>query len=357
MERQSEYGSGGVFMVRSRKRKQLWQVARAGLTDMPGNAAWVLSRALRPATSAARDSSAASAAVLQNVSDTASAATESAHDARSSMSRRTTGASRKAKGAMRTMAEGIPGVGDDSVASLMRRADDAVEHAQQQEARAVSLAQEAKQAAEQAAAAARDSDRAVEQAKRDAERKIETRVKRARAAGDQRVASSIRDQEQRVGQARQDADEFVEAERRAEVTDSIKATEQAEAEASRRVRAKEREAERAQARAAEAIAEAERAQSLARGLADRASEAAEQAARQANVKPIGWRARLATAPGRPDGRPPRQISCGRKRMMRQVTADQRLGLAPRPASRLRTQETTSTFFRRTSCNGWLAISR
>ena len=31
-------------MARSRKRKQLWQVARAGLADMPGNAAWVLSR-------------------------------------------------------------------------------------------------------------------------------------------------------------------------------------------------------------------------------------------------------------------------------------------------------------------------
>ena len=57
---------------------------------------------------------------------------------------------------MRTMADGIPGVGDDSVGSLLRRADDAVEHARQQEARAVSLAQEAKQAAEQAAATARE---------------------------------------------------------------------------------------------------------------------------------------------------------------------------------------------------------
>ena len=68
-------------MARSRKRDQLWRAAKAGLTDMPGNAAWVLSRALKPATSAARDSSAAPAAVLQNVSDTASAAAQSAHDA------------------------------------------------------------------------------------------------------------------------------------------------------------------------------------------------------------------------------------------------------------------------------------
>ncbi len=45
-------------MARSRKRDRLRQVARAGLADMPGNAAWVLSRALKPATSAARDSSA-----------------------------------------------------------------------------------------------------------------------------------------------------------------------------------------------------------------------------------------------------------------------------------------------------------
>jgi hypothetical protein len=119
---------------------------------MPGNAAWLLSKALKPATSAARDSSAASAAIRHNVSDTASAAAQTAHDTRSNMSRQTTGARRRAKGAMRTVVEGIPGLGDDSVASLMRRADDAVEHAKQQESRAVSLAQEAKQAAEQAAA-------------------------------------------------------------------------------------------------------------------------------------------------------------------------------------------------------------
>src|SRR5580700_10897287 len=103
-------------MARSRKHDQLWQVAMAGLADMPGNAAWVLSRALKTATSAASDSSAASAAVRQNVSDTASAAAESGHDARSRVNRRTTGGSRRAKGAMRTMAGGIPGVGEGSIA-------------------------------------------------------------------------------------------------------------------------------------------------------------------------------------------------------------------------------------------------
>ena len=61
------------------------------------------------------------------------------------------------------------------------------------------------------------------------------------------------------------------------------------------------------------------------------------------MKPTGWRPRPATAPARPDGGPPRQISCGRKRMMQQVTAGQRLRLTPpRPAGPLRTRDATSS---------------
>jgi hypothetical protein len=97
------------------------RLIRNGLRDLPDNAAWLLSKALKPVTLAAAG----------DVSGAASSTAEAAGAAKSSVRQ-------KAKAARRSVAGAVPLIGHDSVAALMREADAAAERAHDQEARALS---------------------------------------------------------------------------------------------------------------------------------------------------------------------------------------------------------------------------
>jgi len=94
--------------------------ARSGLRDMPSNAAWLLSKALKPA---------------EAVSDAAGSATADVRD--------------RGRQATAAVLDATP-VGGDSVEVRMRRARDAAERAKEAEERAVEAAQESKERSDHA---------------------------------------------------------------------------------------------------------------------------------------------------------------------------------------------------------------
>lgn len=82
----------------------------------------MLSKALAPAVSAKTGASKATSSVGDTVSETASSVAGTAGAA-------TSGVRRKAKMAKRSVAEALPGLGEDPVTSLMQQADHAAEQA------------------------------------------------------------------------------------------------------------------------------------------------------------------------------------------------------------------------------------
>ena len=149
------------------------RATRTGLTELPGNAAWLLSKALGPAISSAAGASSAASSVGDTMSEAASSVAGTAGAA-------TSGVRRKAKAARQSVVEAVPGIGHDSVASLMQQADAAAERAREEEARALDLAQEAKDSADEAERVARESDQFVQEVRREAERKVAVRVEGSR---------------------------------------------------------------------------------------------------------------------------------------------------------------------------------
>ena len=130
--------------------RRVSSAARTGLKELPSNTAWLLSKALAPAASTKAGASKAASSVAETASETASSVAGTAGAA-------TSGVRRRAKTAKRSVAEAVPGLGQDPVAALMRQADDAAEEAREEEARALTLAQQAKDSADDAEHVARES--------------------------------------------------------------------------------------------------------------------------------------------------------------------------------------------------------
>ena len=109
--------------------RRLSRITRTGLTELPDNAVWLLSKALKPALAAASGVS----SVGEGISDVASSAADAAGGAGSTVRH-------KARTAKRSVVEAMPLIGHDSVTALMREADTAADRARDQEARALSFA-------------------------------------------------------------------------------------------------------------------------------------------------------------------------------------------------------------------------
>jgi colicin import membrane protein len=231
-------------MAKAKLTRRASQLAQTGLKELPSNAAWVLSKALRPAVSGAAAATNVGSSVGGGTSDALASVAETADTA-------TSGARRSGRAARQAVAKAVPGIGHDSVASLMQQADAAAEQARLKEARALSLAEDAKNSADEAERVARESDQLLSKVRDEAERTVTARVEEA---------------EQR--------------ERLAAEAAARKTVDTTEAKVSARTRDRQQNAERAQLRAREAIQEANEALTRARDLAAHAAKAAKEVATQ-----------------------------------------------------------------------------
>jgi hypothetical protein len=98
--------------------------ARTGFKELPSNAAWVLSKAFEPT----RPAAGGAAEAASSASDTVGLAGMKLKS--------------RASKVMDSLVDNLPVVGNESVESLMRRADEASEEARSAEERAVALAEE-----------------------------------------------------------------------------------------------------------------------------------------------------------------------------------------------------------------------
>jgi DNA repair exonuclease SbcCD ATPase subunit len=208
----------------------LSEQARTGLREMPSNAAWLLSRVLKPADA---------------VGTAAESATANARDQ-----------GRKVKAAV---VDATP-FGGDSVDIRMRRAQEAGERAREAEERAAEAAHESKDRSEHA----RDVSEHGRARVRDADRKTTRTVK------------------QRMTDAQKAAQALVERERRAAEADAEEQRRQVQAEVDEEVQAAQADAEEGRQRAEELIEDATEKLAEARRLADEAAEAARTAAEEAS---------------------------------------------------------------------------
>jgi DNA repair exonuclease SbcCD ATPase subunit len=208
----------------------LSEQARTGLREMPSNAAWLLSRVLKPA---------------QAVETTAESATAGARDQ-----------GRKVKAAV---VDATP-FGGDSVDVRMRRAQDAGERAREAEERAAEAAHESKERS----AHARDVSEHGRARLREADRETNRMVK------------------QRIADAQKAAEALVERERRAAEADAEEQRQQVQAEVDQEVQAAQADAEDCRQRAEELIEDATEKLTEARRLAGEAAEAARTAADEAS---------------------------------------------------------------------------
>lgn len=208
----------------------LSEQARTGLREMPSNAAWLLSRLLKPADA---------------VGTAAESATANARDQ-----------GRKAKAAV---VDATP-FGGDSVDIRMRRAQEAGERAREAEERAAEAAHESKDRSEHA----RDVSEHGRARLRDADRETNRMVK------------------QRIADAQKAAEALVERERRAAEADAEEQRGQVQAEVDKEVMAAQDDAEACRQRAEELIEDATEKLAQARRLADEAAEAARAAAEEAS---------------------------------------------------------------------------
>jgi Rho termination factor, N-terminal domain len=210
----------------------LLERTRTGLREMPSNAAWLLSRALKPA-------------------DGLGTAAESV----------AAGARDRGRKARAAVVDAAP-VGGDSVEIRMRRAQDAGERAREAEERAVEAARESKDLAEHA--------RQVSESGRARLRDVER--------------ETSRDVKQRVAEAQKAADEFVKQERQAAEADAEQRRQEVQEEVDDDVEEAQGEAEASQQRAEELVEDAAEKLAEARRLADEAAEAARAAAEEANSR-------------------------------------------------------------------------
>ena len=201
----------------------LSEQARTGLREMPSNAAWLLSRALKPA--------------------------EGMGDAARDRGRRASAA----------LIDAAP-IGGDSVDIRMKRARDAAERSRDAEQQAVEASQEARELAEHAHKVNERGSARLAQVQRDTDRHIK----------------------QRVAEAQKAADEAVRRERQEAEADADEQRQQVQAEVEEQLEEAEREAEEARARAEELISVATEKLAEARQLAAEASEAARAAAEEAH---------------------------------------------------------------------------
>jgi colicin import membrane protein len=204
--------------------------ARTGLREMPSNAAWLLSRAIKPA---------------ESLGDAAESTASGARDRR----RRVSAA----------LIDSLP-VGGDSVDVRMKRAREAAERAREAEEQAVEASEEARERSEEA----REVSESGHAHLADLQRATERQVK------------------QRVAEAQKAADEAVRREREEAEADAEEELQEAQAEIDEQVQEAEHEAEEAQERADELIAEATEKLAEARQLAGEATEAARAAAEEAH---------------------------------------------------------------------------
>ena len=218
-------GNASVSNLRLFLRKGLmamFERTRTGLREMPSNAAWLVSRALKPAENAA------------------------------------TGARDQGRKVTAAVVDAAP-VGD-SVEIRARRAHDAAERARDAEERAVEAARRSKELA----------DRAREVSEQG----------RARVKGvDQEMTRQVR---QRVAEAQKSAEEFVTRERQAAEAEAEEQRQEVEEEVEGEIAEAESEAEASQQRAEELVEDATEALAEARRLADEAAQAARSAAQEAN---------------------------------------------------------------------------
>jgi colicin import membrane protein len=204
--------------------------ARTGLREMPSNAAWLLSRALKPA---------------EGVGDAAHSAAAGARD--------------RGRQASAALVDAAP-VGGDSVDIRMKRAKEAAERARDAEQEAVQASQAARDRAENARKVSERGRARLTEVQRETERQVK----------------------QRVAEAQKAADEAVRREREQAEADAAERRQRAQAEVDGQLQDAEQEAGEAQARAEDIVAEATEKLAEARRLAGEATEAARAAAEEAH---------------------------------------------------------------------------
>ena len=203
---------------------------RTGLQEMPSNAAWLLSRVLKPA---------------EGVGTATESATAGLRDRR-----------RKVSAAVIDAAPG----GGDSVEIRMKRAQEAGERAREAEDRAVEAAQESKERSDHARQVGERGRARVKEVERETAKWIKERVAEAQKA----------------------ADESVRNERQAAEADAEEEQQEVQEEVENEVDEAQREAEEAQQRAEELVEDATEQLAEARRLADEAAKAARAAAFEAH---------------------------------------------------------------------------
>jgi colicin import membrane protein len=208
----------------------LLERTRTGLREMPSNAAWLLSRVLRPA-------------------DAVGTAAESAVGRARDRGRRVSSA----------VVDAAP-IGGDSVQVRMKRAREAADRAREVEGRAVEAAQESKDRSDHARLVSERGRARLKEVERETKRQVEQRVK----------------------QAQRDADEAVKHERRAAEADAEEQQREVKAEVEGETGHAQRDAEASQERAEELLEDATEKLAEARRLADEAAEAARGAAEEAH---------------------------------------------------------------------------
>jgi colicin import membrane protein len=204
--------------------------ARTGLREMPSNAAWLLSRVLRPA-------------------EAVGAAAETAAVGARDRGRRVTAA----------VVDAAPG-GGDSVDIRMQRAQEAGERAREAEDRALDAARESKDRSQHARQVSEDGRARLREVQRETARHVK----------------------QRIAAAQKAAEESVERERRAAEADAEAQRRDAQAEVDSELEEAQRDADVSRQRAEELVEDATEKLAEAKRLADEAAEAARAAAEEAN---------------------------------------------------------------------------
>jgi colicin import membrane protein len=208
----------------------VFERTRTGLKEMPSNAAWLLSRALKPAEAIGTAAGSAAAGARDRGLKVGAAVVDAAP------------------------------VGGDSVELRVRRAEDAAERAQEAEDRALEAARESKARA--------DHVREVGERGRDRVKTVER--------------ETARDIRQRVTEAQRTADAYVKHEREAAEADAEEQVHDVEDEVDGELEEAQRDAEESRQRAEELVEDATEARAEAKRLADEAVEAARSAAEEAS---------------------------------------------------------------------------
>jgi chromosome segregation ATPase len=207
----------------------LSEQAKTGLREMPSNAAWLLSRAVKPA-------------------GTVGSAAESV----------TAGVRDRERKVRAAMADATP-LGGDSIEIRMKRAQDAAERAREAKERAVEAAQESSDCVDHA---------------REVSERGRVRLKEV----DRETARRVK---QRVAEAQKAADEAVKQERQAAEADAQSELQEVQAEVDDAIEEAQNEAESAKQKADELLADALDKRAEAKRLAEEAAEAARAAAEEA----------------------------------------------------------------------------